>query len=93
MNHRPHIMEVQPMLIPPIGPHMVKLTCPHCTTAIVTKTTTERGMFTYVSSLVIGSLGGAMCCLCLVPCFLHDFHDVLHHCPHCDNYIGKYKRG
>ncbi|XP_003746428.1 lipopolysaccharide-induced tumor necrosis factor-alpha factor homolog [Galendromus occidentalis] len=82
----------QPLASPPLGDRSVRMGCPYCGKLVVSQTTYQRGMLTYVASLVVGSLGGSLCCLCLIPCCSDDFKDVEHRCPACDGYFGTFKR-
>ena len=73
-----------------LGARSLHTQCPHCSFFILTKTEPELGMFAWLSSCLLCSLG---CCLCaLLPCYLSPFHDVSHYCPQCYQYLGTFKR-
>ena len=73
-----------------LGSRSLHTQCPHCSFFILTKTEPELGLFAWLSSCLLCSLG---CCPCaLLPCYLHPFHDVTHYCPQCYQYLGTYTR-
>ena len=73
-----------------LGSRSLHTQCPHCSFFILTKTEPELGLFAWLSSCLLCSLG---CCPCsLLPCYLHPFHDVAHYCPQCYQYLGTYRR-
>ena len=73
-----------------LGSRSLHTQCPHCSFFILTKTEAELGVFAWLSSCLLCSLG---CCLCsLLPCYLHLCHDVAHYCPQCYQHLGTFKR-
>ncbi|XP_023953944.1 LITAF domain-containing protein [Bicyclus anynana] len=75
----------------PVGPQPTHMICPSCHSEINTDTQTKPGIIAYISGAVIFMLGGFLGC-CLIPCCIDSCMDVHHTCPHCDAYLGRYRR-
>ncbi|XP_045112674.1 lipopolysaccharide-induced tumor necrosis factor-alpha factor homolog isoform X1 [Portunus trituberculatus] len=76
----------------PLGSQSTHMICPHCRAEVDTTTKTSPSVVAWLSGFIICILGCWMGC-CLIPCCLNDCMDVEHSCPHCNSFLGKYKRG
>ncbi|KAK8376101.1 hypothetical protein O3P69_008671 [Scylla paramamosain] len=76
----------------PLGSQSTHMICPHCHAEVDTTTKTSPSVVAWLSGFIICILGCWMGC-CLIPCCMNDCMDVEHSCPHCNSFLGKYKRG
>ncbi|TMS36520.1 hypothetical protein L596_003666 [Steinernema carpocapsae] len=74
-----------------LGPRPMSMTCPNCTQPVVTRTTANAGLLTFLLSLGLVLIGCFMGC-CLIPFCIEDCQDIHHFCPNCNAFIGVYKR-
>uniref|UniRef100_A0AC35F2V0 LITAF domain-containing protein n=1 Tax=Panagrolaimus sp. PS1159 TaxID=55785 RepID=A0AC35F2V0_9BILA len=79
------------MVIPVLGPYPMSIKCPHCYVQTFSEVNYSSGLATYLLSGGCCLLGGALGCF-LIPFCLDSAKDVHHFCPHCRNFIGRYKR-
>ncbi|XP_054276275.1 LITAF domain-containing protein-like [Macrosteles quadrilineatus] len=75
----------------PVGSQPTHMICPHCYSEITTKTKTEPGLIAYISGTLI-ALFGFICGCCLIPCCIDSCMNVIHSCPNCNTYLGRYQR-
>ncbi|CAK5012808.1 unnamed protein product [Meloidogyne enterolobii] len=82
-----------PMLPPIYGPYPVEMDC--CKSRILTNTATSIGALVWIICMLCFFLGGCgLICFffCWVPFFIEDCKDIVHTCPSCNIYLGKYSR-
>ncbi|XP_062610129.1 lipopolysaccharide-induced tumor necrosis factor-alpha factor homolog [Saccostrea cucullata] len=68
----------------------VRVTCASCRADIVTATTFEVGMMTWLIAGILCVLGCWPCCL--IPFCVDGCKDVIHTCPNCKAQVGVYRR-
>ncbi|OQV19790.1 putative Lipopolysaccharide-induced tumor necrosis factor-alpha factor-like protein [Hypsibius exemplaris] len=74
-----------------LGPNPTMVNCPNCSQQVVSVTEFENGTLTWLwvgGLCLIGCWAGC----CLIPLCVDETKDVLHTCPNCRNFIGRYKR-
>uniref|UniRef100_A0A914MJ88 LITAF domain-containing protein n=1 Tax=Meloidogyne incognita TaxID=6306 RepID=A0A914MJ88_MELIC len=84
-----------PILPPRLGPNPVEMDCPSCKSHILTNIATTPGALAWIICMLCFFTGwvGFFCCfLCWVPFCIEDCMDVVHTCPSCNVYLGKYSR-
>uniref|UniRef100_A0A1B6F9P5 LITAF domain-containing protein n=1 Tax=Cuerna arida TaxID=1464854 RepID=A0A1B6F9P5_9HEMI len=86
-----HMGPVIMTTVVPVSSQPTHMICPHCYSEINTITKTEPGIIAYISGIIIAALG-CFCGCCLIPCCIDSCMDVHHTCPHCNNYLGRYRR-
>ena len=69
----------------------VRLNCPKCNADIMTATTYEVGMLTWLACGGMCLVGLWLGC-CLIPFCVDACKDVVHTCPNCQQMVGKYSR-
>uniref|UniRef100_A0A1I7Y716 LITAF domain-containing protein n=1 Tax=Steinernema glaseri TaxID=37863 RepID=A0A1I7Y716_9BILA len=74
-----------------LGPRPMSMACPNCNQPVVTRTTPNAGLLTFLLSLGLVLIGCFMGC-CLIPFCIEDCQDIHHFCPNCNAFIGVYKR-
>ncbi|GAB1598643.1 lipopolysaccharide-induced tumor necrosis factor-alpha factor homolog isoform X1 [Argonauta hians] len=73
------------------GEASVQTSCPKCKAEIMTATHYETGNLSWVICLVLSFFGCIFGC-CLLPFCMDNTKDVIHSCPNCNNFIGRYSR-
>mmetsp|Transcript_205 Transcript_205/g.501 ORF Transcript_205/g.501 Transcript_205/m.501 type:complete len:195 (+) Transcript_205:117-701(+) len=66
------------------------MTCPHCHHVVVTRTSYEVGLTTWVVSGAICLVGCFAGC-CLLPFCVNEAKDCNHYCPQCHQFIGSHR--
>lgn len=74
-----------------VGPEPSRMQCPGCGQDVISRTTHNAGLLTW---LLVGGLMVIGCWLgcCLIPCCVDGCQDVSHSCPNCNNHLGVYRR-
>ncbi|XP_048747521.1 LITAF domain-containing protein-like [Ostrea edulis] len=67
-----------------------RVTCASCRADIVTGTTFETGMLTWLIAGILCLFGCWPCCL--IPFCVDGCKDVIHTCPNCKAQVGVYRR-
>jgi len=65
------------------------MTCPNCRKNIVTNIHHELGLLVWLSAFFLFLF---TFCLCWIPCLINGMKDVVHTCPSCGAYVGRYNR-
>ncbi|XP_028402684.1 lipopolysaccharide-induced tumor necrosis factor-alpha factor homolog [Dendronephthya gigantea] len=88
---QPPVM-VQTVMTPLMfGPTPINMVCSHCGAQIVTATSYEPGILTWLFCGGIAVVGCWLGC-CLIPFCIDDIKDCRHTCPNCQNFLGVYRR-
>jgi len=74
-----------------LGPDPASITCPTCRQEVITVVQYENGLMTWI---LVGSCAAVGCWLgcCLIPLCVDDCKDVIHTCPNCRGFLGRYRR-
>ncbi|KAI6235953.1 Lipopolysaccharide-induced tumor necrosis factor-alpha factor-like protein [Aphelenchoides besseyi] len=73
-----------------MGPYPAAMQCPFCRLQIVTDVVNRAGLLTWLICCGLALVG----CwpFCLIPFCLTRCQDVIHLCPNCKQFLGKYSR-
>ncbi|XP_055327291.1 LITAF domain-containing protein-like isoform X2 [Paramacrobiotus metropolitanus] len=74
-----------------LSQYPTQLECPNCRQHVVTTTEFENGGLTYALMGLLCLFGCWLGC-CLIPTCVDECKDVLHTCPNCKVFVGRYKR-
>ncbi|KAJ8251517.1 hypothetical protein GJAV_G00222200 [Gymnothorax javanicus] len=96
----PVVYQPPPAGVTPVGPQVVLVAglaevpsqtqCPHCHQLVVSRTSYQSGLLTW---LICGGLAIVGCWpCCLIPFCVDACQDVVHHCPSCNKPLFVYRR-
>ncbi|GAU95093.1 hypothetical protein RvY_06770 [Ramazzottius varieornatus] len=79
------------LLTPQTSPDPCHVTCPSCHQHVTSLTEFEKGSLAW---LIAGGLCLVGCWLgcCLIPFCVKSAQDVIHKCPNCNAFLGRYRR-
>lgn len=72
------------------GESPIQLRCPNCHKDVITRTSYEPGMLTWLAVGLMFILGFFLCCW--IPLVIDALKDVVHHCPNCNYVCGVDKK-
>ncbi|KAI6220372.1 Lipopolysaccharide-induced tumor necrosis factor-alpha factor-like protein [Aphelenchoides fujianensis] len=78
-----------------MGPYPASLQCPHCHVHVVTDVVNRAGLLTWLICCGLALIGCWPFCFapfCISKCQAMQLQDVMHFCPNCRNFLGKYSR-
>lgn len=67
-----------------VPPYPIQVTCPHCSTTVITRVVIQPGVGTYVLSAILCCI---FCPFSFLPCVFRETQDCLHVCPNCGKEI------
>ncbi|CAI9716857.1 Hypothetical predicted protein [Octopus vulgaris] len=73
------------------GESSVQTRCPKCNADIMTSIHYETGNLSWVICLLL-SFFACICGCCLIPFCMDSTKDIVHTCPNCSHFIGRYSR-
>jgi len=74
-----------------LGPDPSAIQCPTCKQQVVTMVEYENGTMTWILVGTIAAFGCWLGC-CLIPLCSPSCQDVVHKCPNCSCFLGRYRR-
>uniref|UniRef100_T1JEW0 LITAF domain-containing protein n=1 Tax=Strigamia maritima TaxID=126957 RepID=T1JEW0_STRMM len=73
------------------GANPINITCPNCGSHVVTSTTTNPGLLSWLICGMCVLFGCWLGC-CLIPFCIPECQDVEHSCPNCKSLLGTNRR-
>uniref|UniRef100_A0A0A9WXW7 LITAF domain-containing protein n=1 Tax=Lygus hesperus TaxID=30085 RepID=A0A0A9WXW7_LYGHE len=94
VNQPTHVNQPTPLILQgplALGNRPMRMTCPYCNFQIVTITRMHPSTLTHLLAVLICICGGWVCCCCFCPYCFESCQNVVHYCPNCQNYLGKFE--